>query len=99
VAAAAGDLAAINRLTTEGELAQPTQYMMRFVSSLARSNATFEVVSIRRSHGEILVSVQYRFPNGFANGVLWHVRQTAQDWRVDCRATATGFSPQPRTGR
>jgi hypothetical protein len=99
IAAAANDGDAINRLTTEGARAPSTSYMVNFVTKLAEFNATFEVVSTRRLHNEVLVGVQYRLPNGMTNGVLWHVRQGQHDWRVDCEGTALGMPVQPRGNR
>jgi hypothetical protein len=96
VAAVSGDITAIDRLTTEAVPSQTTLQMIDFVLKLGGENASYEVVDIKRSRGEILVGVQYRFPNGFGIGVVWHVRQMQHDWRIDCRATAAGLVQQVR---
>jgi hypothetical protein len=64
--------------------------MIGVVQDLIRRNATFEIVTLKRQHGVVLAAVEYRLPNGIA-AIEWHVRQTQNDWRVDCRATEQGM--------
>jgi hypothetical protein len=58
-----------------------------FVTGLAQRNASYEVVRMKRQGDFMLVVVEYRFANGLSHGVVWYVRQTQRDWRVDCTAT------------
>lgn len=83
----------INLITKE-DMPRETRAMVRFVQQMVINNASYEIVSLRRLHREVLAAVEYRLPNGAGVGVVWHVSQTSSDWRVDCKATLAGMLHQ-----
>lgn len=82
------DWADIPLIATEGVDSPATKQMIAFVQDLARRNASFEIVRMQRQGNHMLTGVEYRLPNGLGVGVVWYIRQTERDWRVDTGATA-----------
>lgn len=78
-------------LTTDGLNAASTRRMVLFVAQLAERNPTYEIVEMKRLRDVVLAAVEYRFPNGAAMGVVWHVRRMPADWRIDCAETERGL--------
>ncbi|HVT12351.1 MAG TPA: hypothetical protein VHE55_08790 [Fimbriimonadaceae bacterium] len=81
----------IDLVAKENVSSPATQSMIRFVNEMVVNNASYEIVSLKRLHKEVLAAVEYRLPNGAGVGVVWHVVQSSNDWRVDCRATVEGM--------
>ena len=97
IAAASGDLPEAGTLTTEAVTSPFTREMIGIVTDLVSSNASYEVASIQRSHGEVLVAVEYRVPSPIGIRVIpivWHVRQMQNEWRIDCPATLAQLRQQ-----
>jgi hypothetical protein len=92
--AARGDYTDIRRRSLNPESAA-TADMIRFVRQLVQQNASFEIVGMRRQGKLMLVFVEYRLPNGLAQGMVWYVRQTNTDWRVDCDLTRQSLFRPP----
>ncbi len=81
----------INLVAKDNISSPATQDMIQFVHEMVVNNASYEIVSLKRLHREVLAAVEYRLPNGAGVGVVWHVVQGQNDWRVDCKATEEGL--------
>jgi hypothetical protein len=92
--AARGDFDDIRRRVLQPD-SGATADMIRFVQGLVRQNASFEIVGMKRQGRVMFVFVEYRLPNGLAQGMVWYVRQTAADWRVDCDLTRQSLFRPP----
>lgn len=92
--AARGDYTDLRRLTLQPDDAA-TRNMVAFVQALVRQNASFEIVGMKRQGKAMLVFVEYRLPNGLAQGMVWYVQQTSSDWRVDCYTTRQSLFRSP----
>jgi hypothetical protein len=91
-----GNTSDLDRVCTEPlSSSEATNRLYLFVRGLVRRNVTYEIRDIRRLRHVVLVTVEYRRPDGAGLYVVWHVLQGPSDWRIDCDATLKGDQPDP----
>lgn len=91
---ARSDRTDLSKVTVEplrGDARAPTDLMVSQVAVFIRANASYEIVSLKRSRGSVQAAVAYELPDGREATIIWVVRQFPTDWRVDCRATLQGM--------
>jgi hypothetical protein len=73
--------------------------MRGIVMDMVRQNASYEIVSVKRSRGDDLAVVEYRLPNGaMPFPLIWHVKLSQGEWKIDCEATLSGLRHQEPMG-
>lgn len=70
----------------------PSGYICSFVLLQIANDASYEILYLKRLHGEVLATVEYRWPNGNEFAVVYHVQQTDRDWRIESDETAKAIS-------